>query len=150
LSGAKQASARADAPSAPVPGGRVLRLRGRGALAGAPAGAAGAARVVRRLELLDGAQGAVVGELVATSLGSGASFGAPSPAGACVELQTFRIGDDTLFGMGTEAARAGERAYAVLGGTGRFAGARGACVERSLGDEGAARGQVEFLVTLVG
>lgn len=128
----------------------MIRLLGRGSLAGAPTAAAGAARVVRRLELLEAPDGAVVGEFIATSLGGGASFGAPAPQGACVELQTFRIGEDTLLGMGAEPARAGERAYALLGGTGRFAGARGTCLERAVGDGAATRGQVEFLVTLIG
>lgn len=116
----------------------------------APASAPGAARVVRRLELIDGPGGAVVGEFVATSLGAGASLGGPPPAGACVEMQTFRVGDDTLLGIGTDTGRGGERVHAVVGGTGRFAGARGTCVERAVVGAGAVRGQVEFLLTLVG
>ena len=144
----RQVSAR-DEPPAAADGGHVLRLYGRGPAAVARGKAAGA-RVVRRFDLYDAPEGSSVGEFVATALGAEASFGAQ---GACVsglEMQSFRVGDDTLFGIGAGGARGAERAYAVLGGTGRFAGARGSCLEREMGGGAPGRGRVEFVVTLVG
>ena len=150
LATGRHGSARADAPAVPQAAAGRLRLHGRGSLAAAPAKTPGAARVVRRLDLLDAPDGRVVGEFVATALGAEAAFGALGPGTAGLEMQSFRIADDTLFGIGAGGARGRERAYAVLGGTGRFAGARGTCVERELSGGGPGRGHVEFLVTLVG
>jgi hypothetical protein len=105
--------------------------------------------VVRRCELLDAPGGRSIGEFVATALAASASFGAAAAAAAPLEMQTFRMGEDSLFGIGAGGGRAGERAYAVIGGTGRFGGARGTVVERELRG-GAIRGGLEFVVTLVG
>ncbi len=140
-----------DEPSAQlttVPGGRELRLFGRGSPAGAPGPAPGGAWVVRRCALLDAPDGRSIGEFVATSLAAAASFGAAAAAAAPLEMQTFRLGDDTLCGIGAGGGRDGERAYALIGGTGRFAGARGTVLEREHRG-GAGRG-LEFVVTLVG
>ena len=150
LATGRHASARADAPAVAPAAAGLLRFHGRGSLAAAPAKTPGTARVVRRLDLLDTPDGRVVGEFVATALGAEASFGAIGPGRSGLEMQSFRIADDSLFGIGACGARGSERAYAVLGGTGRFAGARGTCVERELSGGGPGRGHVEFLVTLVG
>ena len=150
LATGRHGSVRADAPAVKAAPGGVLRLHGRGSLAAAPAKTSGAARVVRRLELLDAPDGRSVGEFVATALGAEASFGAIGPGACGLEMQSFRIGDDALFGIGAGGAHGRERAYAVLGGTGRFAGARGTCLEREVSGGGPGRGHVEFLLTLVG
>ncbi|HKZ31495.1 MAG TPA: hypothetical protein VJ648_03965, partial [Vicinamibacteria bacterium] len=149
LAAGRHASARDDRPVEAPAREPALRLRGRGSLATAPARTAGAARVVRRLELLDALDGRVVGELVATALAAETAFPGSGSASSGLELQTLRIGDDTLFGMGACAARGGERAYALVGGTGRFAGARGTCVEHTLEDDGPVRGEIELVVTLI-
>jgi hypothetical protein len=153
LAAGRQVSARDEPAPAPAAaeGERVVRLYGRSPAAVAPGKTAGGARVVRRSDLYDAPAGRSVGEFVATTLGAEASFGAQ---GACVsglEMLSFRVGEDTLFGIGAGGARGAERAYAVLGGTGRFAGARGTCLEREIGGSGApGRGHAEFVVTLVG
>jgi hypothetical protein len=133
----------------PAEPGRDLRLFGRGALATGPGRTPGGAWVVRRCELLDAPDGRSVGEFVATSLAAEASFGTAAAAAAPLEMQTFRMGEDTLFGIGAGGARGGERAYALIGGTGRFAGARGTVLERELRGGAVHRG-LEFVVTLVG
>ena len=151
LAAGRQVSARGEGTSGtPAPGtDRQLRFYGRGAMAGG-AGKPGTTRVVRRFELVETPDGPSAGEFVATALGAEASFGAQGVSLSALELQTFRLGEDTLFGIGALGARGSERAYAVLGGTGRFAGARGTCLERTLEGGGSLRGQVEFLLTLVG
>jgi hypothetical protein len=113
-----------------------------------PGGAATPSRALRRCELLAGPDGPAVGEFFASGFQLETPFG-PQPAAASnIELHTFRLGEDTLFGIGVSAPRGDERTHALLGGTGRFAGARGSYVERAV--EGGARGRVEFVVTLVG
>jgi hypothetical protein len=134
-----------------VPAGSELRFYGRGPAAGAPGRTPGGAWVARRCDLLAAPDGPAVGEFVATALAPEVSFGIPSGSASPLEMQTFRIGESTLFGIGAGGARGLERAYAVLGGTGRFAGARGTVLEREVaGGAASVRRQVEFLVTLVG
>jgi len=144
-----QARQEGEAPSPASKAGPELRLYGRSASRGAPGRTPGAAWVVRRCELLDAPDGRPVGEFVATALAAEASFAIPAGSAAALELQTFRLGDAALFGIGAGGTHDGERAYALVGGTGRFAGARGTVLERQAG-AGARRREVEFLVTLVG
>jgi hypothetical protein len=151
--GNRRASASAE-PGAPPPaphleGGRTLRLYGRGR-AGAPAGQGAGSRALRRFELLDRPDGAPVGEFFASGFQLETAFGPLPAAPSNIEFHTFRLGADTLFGMGAPAPRGRERTHAVLGGTGRFAGARGSYVERDVEDGAPGRGRVEFVVTLVG
>jgi hypothetical protein len=149
--GARRASAEpaaAPLPTAPE-GSRTLRLYGRGRTV-ATGGKGAGARSLRRLELLDGPDGAPVGEFFASGFQLETAFG-PQPAAASnVELHTFRLGEDTLFGIGAPAPRGRERTHALLGGTGRFAGARGSYVEREVEGGAPGRGHVELVVTLVG
>ena len=144
----RRASARDERPVAPelpaTPG--ELRYYGLGPTAGAPGKTPGGAWVVRRCELLDAPDGRSVGEFVATALAAEASFGVAAASAAPLEMLTFRVGDDALFGIGAGGGRGGARAFALVGGTGRFAGARGTALERELGGP---RRHVEFLVTLV-
>lgn len=65
-----------------------------------------------------------------------------------LELQTFTLEHGTLFGLGASPGRDAQRTCAVLGGTGRFAGASGTYVERPASEAGAGRGAVEFVFTL--
>jgi hypothetical protein len=56
----------------------------------------------------------------------------------------------SLFGIGSAGApSAAGRSLAILGGTGRFAGARGTYSEREVADGPHGRGSLEFVVTLV-
>src|SRR5206468_3799858 len=67
---------------------------------------------------------------------------------SCVEFQTFQLPDGVLFGVGAGGGAGAQRTWAVLGGTGRFAGARGSYVEREVSVAPAGRGAVEFILTL--
>ena len=130
-------------------GGRTLRLYGRSRTV-AVAGKSLSSRALRRCELLDGPEGRPVGEFFASGFQLETPFG-PQPAAASnIELHTFRLGEDTLFGIGVPAPRLRERTHALLGGTGRFTGARGSYVERDVEGGAPGRGRVEFVVTLVG
>jgi hypothetical protein len=108
------------------------------------------ARVARRCDLLDAPDGACVGEFVVTALTAVASFGAQGAPVSMLEMQTYRIGDDTLFCMGAGRVQGAEQVSAVLGGTGRFAGVRGICRELELVGEASSRGSVEFRIELFG
>ncbi len=122
-----------------------MRVVGRGRAVAVP-GAPG--RVLRRLELVAEPGDRTVGEFFASGFQLETPFGPQPSAASNVELHTFRLGEDLLFGIGAPAARGAVRVHALLGGTGRFAGARGSYEEREV--EGGARGRVEFVVTIVG
>lgn len=101
-------------------------------------------------ELLDRPDGQKVGEFSATRFGPDAPFQAGSgSAGGNVELQTLQLSDGTLFGIGGANLSAdGAKAHAILGGTGRFAGAKGSYVVRR-GSTGSSDGAIEFVITLL-
>ena len=88
------------------------------------------ARHVCRAELLRVGEEAPVGEFYANCFCSESSFGIANPfAGSHIELHTIRLNDGTLFGVGANTVKSErEKTHAILGGTGRFAGARGTYV----------------------
>ena len=105
-------------------------------------------RMHSRADLLDKPGGAKVGEFCATCLGPDSHFGIAC-ADQSVELQTLNSKEGTLFGIGSaESSAAGAREHAILGGTGRFAGARGSYVIRQASAT-AGRASVEFVITLI-
>ncbi len=87
---------------------------------------ASSGRLNRQGELLAAPNGEKIGEFQTTCFCQEGSFGACAAKGASIELQTFKLGEDTLFGMGcfNPTARTAQL-QAIVGGTGRFAGARG-------------------------
>jgi hypothetical protein len=102
-------------------------------------------RLTLRADLLDDPAGEAIGEL------HGASFalhgaGTHSPEAERLELHTFRLADGTILGSGTLGALEGE--FAILGGTGRYAGVRGTYVarlnRRELGGDGTAEFRLLF------
>ena len=96
-------------------------------------------RLSLRGDLLARPDGDPVGEFVATAFAFG---GAAHPAHSeRLELHTFKLAEGTIFGTGTVGGLEG--AFAILGGTGRYAGAHGTYVARQghpeLGGDGAAK-----------
>jgi hypothetical protein len=88
--------------------------------------AQGNGRSVCRAMLLDKPEGSTVGEFHANSFRSESALGSANPfAASNIEMHTIRLADGTLFGMGANDTRANEQVHAIIGGTGRFAGARG-------------------------
>jgi hypothetical protein len=101
-------------------------------------------RLTLRGELLD-AHGRAIGELhgaVLTLRGPGAR----DSDAERLELHTFELRDGTIVGSGTSGALEGE--FAILGGTGRYAGARGTYVARHNRREHGGDGTAEFRLTL--
>lgn len=99
-------------------------------------------------ELLDAPDGVLVGRFCTNGFCPETPFGHALAASPTIEFQTLTLEDGTLFGMGAAALDAGsEKTYAILGGTGLFAGARGTYAARTTSAEpgGAA---VEFILSL--
>ncbi len=75
------------------------------------------------------------------------SFSSASlPAASAVELHTFELEDGSIYGVGAGAV---DRAtFAVIGGTGRYAGATGSYVSRQSLREAGGDGSAEFVLDL--
>ena len=88
--------------------------------------------------------GESVGEFFAAAFALG---GAAHPAQTeRLELHTFKLRDGVIFGTGTAGRLDG--AFAILGGTGRYAGAQGTYVARQGHTELGGDGAAEFVFTL--
>jgi len=101
-------------------------------------------------ELLDGAGDsagvAKVGEFYATCTCVDAPFGAGPLAAAFVEHHTLNLSEGTLTGMGTSQGE--ESTFAIVGGTGRYVGARGSYVARQLPVELGGDGTAELVLSI--
>lgn len=97
-------------------------------------------------ELLDGPQGRKLGEFSSAWIHAASPFGDVGFETGSLELHTFKLADGAVFGLGAPAGEEG--VFAIAGGTGRYAGARGSYVARQrphgLGGDGTA----EFTLTL--
>jgi hypothetical protein len=94
--------------------------------------------------------GEPVGEYFATCLSQPGAFGVHLAESPGVELQTFRLPGGTLFGAGAnERNEAGGSVHAVLGGTGRYAGARGTFSLTPLSQDAGGRDWTEIEINLV-
>jgi hypothetical protein len=76
------------------------------------------------------------------------AFSAANLAGAAgaIQLHTFDLVDGTILGIGAGGVH--ENPYAIVGGTGRFAGARGTYVAQQSPRELGGDGTAEFTLTL--
>jgi hypothetical protein len=106
-------------------------------------------RVTLHADLLD-AGGVHVGTLTGISHCTAAPLSShDSPVGA-VEMHTLSLRDGTILLMGTAPAVAwGSGAFAVIGGTGRYAGASGSCVAEQQNDAGGGNGRARYTLTLI-
>ena len=101
-------------------------------------------RISVRGELIDEAQGKPIGEFYAAGFAIG---GGSHPAqGERLELHTFKLQDGTIIGSGTAGQLEG--VFAILGGTGRYAGARGTYVARQRHQDFGGDGSAEFELKL--
>jgi hypothetical protein len=98
-------------------------------------------------ELFDRAGGTKVGEFRAAFLALGAPFGHGQLAADSLEQHVFMLEDGTIIGLGS--ATRGDGAFAIVGGTGRFAGARGTYSARMRTRELGGNGSAEFRLDLV-
>ncbi len=130
----------------------VLEARG---LRAVPAGGHSGAPVARgegvtlHADLVD-ASGTHAGTLTGVSHCTAVPFSSDdSPVGA-VEMHTMTLRDGVILGMGASpAVAAGSAAFAVVGGTGRFAGARGSYLAEQQTDAAGGRGRARYTLTLV-
>jgi len=128
---------------------QTLELLGRrrtpARLAGATQGAH--PHAVSSGDLLDATGNETIGAFHTNGFCLETRLGAPMPSDSNIAFQTFVLADGSLFGLGGGPSPAGDRTCAVLGGTGRYAGAQGTYVER-VPARPAGRGAVEFIFTL--
>jgi hypothetical protein len=142
------------APTVRPGGGRTLRLYGRQLRVQSHGQRPGqlplwSGQCHGRCELLDQPGGRRIGEFSATGFCPDSAAFSRGQAAGQVELQTLQVEGDHLFGIGPGGiGAAGETAHAVLGGTGRFAGARGTYTIRGRG-RSKAESQIEFVINLV-
>jgi hypothetical protein len=94
-------------------------------------------------EILDPATGLEVGRFRVQPLGPAG----PLALAGGLEIQTLQLGEGTLFALGAAGGDRALRSYAVIGGTDRFAGARGTCVVREAAG-GGPRAALEFTLSL--
>lgn len=90
--------------------------------------------------------GKKMGEFYSAYFSHLAPFGPGPQAAAGLELHTFNLDDGTILGQGSHWGEAG--VYAVVGGTGRYTGARGSYVAHQRPAELGGDGTADFVFTL--
>src|SRR5688572_11256819 len=113
-------------------------------------GAQGDSRVMSSGDLLDAPNGKRIGEFSTNCFCLGTPFGPHMTAASNLEMHVLQLPDGTIFGMSTPAPAGGPKVHAIVGGTARYAGARGTYMQRTAA--GSSRGfeVVEFVVTIAG
>jgi hypothetical protein len=126
---------------------RGLRVVPAGGRMGAPAEPG--QPITLHADLVD-ASGAHAGSLTGVSHCTSAPLSSDdSPVGA-VEMHTMTLRDGTIVGIGTSpAVGTGSAAFAVVGGTGRYTGARGSYLAEQQTDAAGGHGFARYTVTLV-
>ncbi len=145
------APSRPEAALAPAPGSH--RFYGRGWRPQAQAPLLGRRsdgdHLVGYGDLLDAPDGVVVGRFCTNGFCPETPFGHALAASPTIEFQTLALKDGTVFGIGAAGLNAAtDETYAILGGTGRYAGARGTYTARTTSAEPTGRGAVEFILIL--
>lgn len=97
-------------------------------------------------ELLERPNGKVIGQFSAAHLTQDSPFAAGLSS---LEIHTFTLDGGTIHGLGA-VTRGAEGHFAILGGTGRYAGAQGSYVARQSSRELGGNGTAEFHLTLAG
>jgi hypothetical protein len=97
-------------------------------------------------ELLDGPNGKALGEFFGSRLAVQSAPGGFKRGDASVEVHTFVLQLGTIVGMGT--AVLGDAVFAIVGGTGKYAGVTGSYVAHQRLHEQGGNGTAEFILTL--
>ena len=147
--GAAAKDTRAAAPILAIP--QELRLHGRHWRIDTPGRRPGEAlrlgdQAAISGELLDRPNGKVLGQFFGSRLAVQAAHGGHARADAGVEVHTFVFPTGTIVGMGTSLH--GEATFAVVGGTGVYAGAQGSYVAKQRLREQGGNGTAEFNLAL--
>ena len=107
-------------------------------------------RLLGQGELVDRPGGAKVGEFFASSFGIDSPGRAGPDGAATLELHTFNLAGGSIIGTGTaRASLDAEDVFAIVGGTGRYVGARGSYVARQQPQEFGGDGTAEFTLTVI-
>ena len=153
LTRAAGATPKPEIPADPKPPGTTFRLYTRQRPLAPPpdarhAGHAADARQLASGALFDAPDGRRIGTVYTNSFNAGGSL-AMQRSGSNLEFQVMQLEDGVLFGMRGGTMDGGASAHAVIGGTGRYAGAHGVYIER-LATGASDRDVVELVVTLAG
>ena len=108
------------------------------------------ARTLASGELFAAPDGEAIGAFHTNCFCAATPFGPHTRTASNLEFQVLELGDGTLFSICGGATPSGTKAHAVVGGTGRYAGARGSYVERPATDASTRRDVVELVITLAG
>lgn len=117
--------------------------------AGPPSGgsAAPGGPVLASGDLLDAPDGKAIGSFHTNCFCHGA-VGRHQLAKPSLEFQVLQLKDGTLYGICAGDAPDGAKSHAIVGGTGRFAGARGQYLERLMAGQPSGHDVVQFVLTL--
>ena len=96
-------------------------------------------------ELFDRPDGKAIGSFVTNCFCE--NTGGHNVVHAGLEFQALQLAEGTIYGMGAATTADGTRSHAVVGGTGRFAGARGVYIEQAATTQ-SGRDVIKFVVTL--
>ena len=109
------------------------------------------ARVVGIAELYDKPGGRRIGEIHTNCFCLSSPHGLDARADSNLEFHVLHLEDGSLFGMRGGSNRGAEAIpTAVVGGTGRYAGASGTLVERPMAGGTPGHDHVEFVITFAG
>jgi hypothetical protein len=97
-------------------------------------------------DLLDGPAGKAIGRFFGSRLAVQSTTGGHARADASVEVHTFVLDGGTIVGMGTPVL--GRAVFAIVGGTGEFAGASGSYAAHQRLREQGGNGTAHFDLTL--
>lgn len=92
-------------------------------------------RMVTSGDLFDGPDGQRIGTFHANAFCAASPFGGAQTAPSNLAFQVLELGDGTLFSIGAGLDTPAGQAAAIIGGTSRFAGRSGSCVQRSIASE---------------
>lgn len=133
----------------------TLRLRGRSWHLHAPDRVRGELprrgdRLSMHGELLDGESSQAVGQFYSACFCPDTPGGSGVIAGMALEMHTFTLVDGSVMGVGMAGMRTGQESqFAIVGGTGRYAGARGYYTARQEPVELSGSGRAEFAFTFI-
>ncbi len=96
--------------------------------------------------ILHAEDGGQIGEFYSAGMVLDHPLGSGRLGAANLEMHTFNLHDGTIAGMGS--AVPGESVFAIVGGTGRYAGATGSYIARQYPLELGGNGTAEFRLTL--
>lgn len=131
-------------------GGAAIAGGSRWAAAASPPAAAPPKTITlyaRKGDVFDRPGGERIGSFYTNTVGAQSPFGVPEASS--LEMRTLQVREGTLFTVGATSGT-GPRAMAIIGGTDRFAGRTGSCVERAIAGEHAADDMRELTITFAG